>query len=336
MKYQTRKEVLEALGKAPKGAEREKILSVKENRDLLLSSGANVTLYTGEAVESASMEKMFANVYVGLIQRLNAKTGKPDGVGALGGLSERTDEQEFYNMSLEQRKQLIGQKDDVIRTPTGVALTTDINIIRLNNVLRETAEELGNLGIYDYKLNKDNMELVDMPEVKDDNFAVNIWNGKGNVWCITPYCHVLKTDEKMLDTLSKNSENAANHEQNSEAAQFSKIKLFDALKSFGNFSGTDKLEDGRNAKSDYRYPHEWLASWALAAKLLNYDNDKVLKLYQEVQRKTSWKISFKSAAQKMGKDLSFVAQTLKIDTKTVEAMEKFLPPTAVKNFSKIY
>ena len=100
MKYQTRKEVLEALGKAPKGAEREKILSVKENRDLLLSSGANVTLYAGEVIDADSMEKMLENVYVGLIQRLNAKTGKPDGVGALGGLSERTDDPKLYLRSL--------------------------------------------------------------------------------------------------------------------------------------------------------------------------------------------------------------------------------------------
>ena len=334
MRYQTRKEVLEALGKAPKGLEREKILAINENRNLLLSSGANVTLYSGEVAQGNTLEQMLDNVYVGLINRLNAKTGNPDGMGALGGLSERTGEQDFQNMSLEQRQQLVGVKDDVIKVGNDVVLTTDINTIRINNVLRETSEELGNLGIYDYRLSKENMELVEMQGVKDDNFAINIWNGKGDVWCITPYCHILRTDEKMLDRLSENSANVANHEQNSEAAKFSKVKLFDALRSFGNFSGQHKLEDGRNAKTDYRYPHEWLASWALASKLLQYDDEKMLKLYQEVQAKTPWKISFKSAAKKMGKDLTFVAQTLGMNLKTIETMEKTLAPSVTKTIYK--
>ena len=63
-----------------------------------------------------------------------------------------------------------------------------------------------------------------MSKVKDDNFAINLWNGKGDVWCITPYCHTLKTSEETLDMLSKRSQDIHTHEQNSEAAVYKKIK----------------------------------------------------------------------------------------------------------------
>lgn len=318
----TRKDIINKLRSAKKGSEREQILSIGKNRELLNSSGANVTLYSGEVTPQKSPLKELDNIYIGVIQRLNARTSAPDGIGALGGLSERTNEEYFANLSAEEKLALFGQKDDVILKDNKPVLTDDINIIRRNNVLRETREELGNLGIYDFEINPDNITLIDMPNVKDDNYAINIWNGEGDVWCITPYCHVMKTSEQTLDTLSKRSEDIHLHEQHSEAARFKKIKLTQALRSFGNMSGSHKLEDGRNANSDYRYPHEWLTTWALAAKLLNHDEGKIVQLYKEIQAQTGWKISFKRAAEKMGKDLSFIANTLKISVKAVETMEQ--------------
>ncbi len=323
MIYKTKKELLTALSQASKGTERADILSVRQNRDLIKSSGANVTLYSGDTKEAVSPLKELEDIYIGVIQRLNAKTGKPDGIGALGGLSERTNEDDFMRLSTIQKSFLTKTKDDVISTPNGIILTKDINLIARNNVLRETREELGNLGIYDFKFNPEDMRLIDMPEIKDDNFAINIWDGKGDVYCITPYCHILKTSEKTLDMLEQRSADIHKHEQNPEAAKFVKIKLTQALRNFGNKSGTNKLEDGRNANSDYRYPHEWLASWALASELLNHDEEKIVKLYKEIQAQTPWKISFKNAAEKMGQDLNFVANVLKISPKAVEEMEKF-------------
>ena len=172
MIYKKRKELLKALSLASKGDERAQILSVPENRSLIKSSGANVTFYSGEPKPEKSVLKELENVYVGVIQRLNAKTGKPDGIGALGGLSERTNEDDFMRLSTSQKEALVGEKDDVISTPKGIILTKDINIIAKNNVMRETREELGNLGIYDFKFNPEDMHLVDMPEIKDDNFAI--------------------------------------------------------------------------------------------------------------------------------------------------------------------
>lgn len=326
MIYTNKEELLTALSLANKGNERAKILEIEQNRNLIQSSGANVTLYSGEIKTSPSSLKALENVHIGVIRRLNAKTGEPDGIGALGGLSERTNEAEFTAMSPKQRRALIGKKDDVIMSDNDAVLTFDINIIRLNNVIRETNEELGNLGIYDFKINPDDMQLIDMAKVKDDNFAINIWNGKGDVWCITPYCHILKTSQETLDMLENRSKDARHHEQNSEAANYTKIKLTQALKSFGNTSGKNKLEDGRNANTDYRYPHEWLASWALASKLLNNDEEKLINLYREIQAQTSWKISFKNAAKKMGQDLNFIADVLKVDAKTIEIMENTPSP----------
>lgn len=336
MIYTNKEELLTALSLANKGIERAKILQIEQNRNLIKSSGANVTLYSGEIKTSYSPLKALENVHIGVIRRLNAKTGEPDGIGALGGLSERTNEAEFTAMSPKQRRALIGKKDDVIMSDNDAVLTFDINIIRLNNVIRETNEELGNLGIYDFKINPYDMQLIDMAEVRDDNFAINIWNGKGDVWCITPYCHMLKTSQETLDMLEKRSKDVHQHEQNSEAANYTKIKLTHALKSFGNTSGKNKLEDGRNANTDYRYPHEWLASWALASKLLNNDEEKIINLYREIQSQTPWKISFNNAAKKMGTDLNFIAKTLKISPKAVEEMEKVSPPAISKNYFNSY
>ena len=323
MIYNSRTSLLKALANTEKGEKRSQILNIEQNRDLIKSSGANVTLYSGEPTVANSVMKELDNIYIGVINRLNAKTGKPDGIGALGGLSERTNEQEFATLTPTQKRALVGKKDDIIIINNEPVLTHDITIIAKNNVVRETNEELGNLGIYDFRFNSNDMCLVDMSKVKDDNFAINIWNGKGDVWCISPYCHTLKTSEETLDMLSKRSQDIHTHEQNSEAAVYNKIKLTKALISYGNTTGKDKLEDGRNAKTDYRYPHEWLVSWALASKLLNHDEEKMLKLYQELQSQTPWKISFNKASEKMGIDLKFVSDILKISLQTVEKMEKF-------------
>lgn len=323
MIYNTKKDLLKALAQAPKGEQRAKILNINENRNLLQSSGANVTLYAGKPKPAHTLIKTLDEIYLGVIHRLNAKTGYPDGIGALGGLSERTDEEYFHTLTEMQKLNLFGKKDDIIIQNNTPILINDIDLIRINNVLRETKEELGNLGIYDFKINPNDMHLIDMPDVKDDNFAINLWNGKSDVWCITPYCHILKTTEHTLDILEEHSENIHKHEQNPEAAKFSKIKLTQALKSFGNKSGIYKLEDGRNANTDYRYPHEWLVAWALTSDILNNNEEKLINLYKEIQAQTPWKISFKYAAEKMGKDLNFIAKVLKVSSKTIEEMEKF-------------
>ncbi len=325
MFFNSRQEVLQALRNAPKGQERLNILNQKHNRDFIKNSGANVTLVSGKISSGKTIKEQLRNLNLGLIARLNAKTGTPDGIGAMGGLAERTPEEEFYHLNQDERRQLVGLRDDVILQNDSPVLINDINLIRINNVLRETREELENLGITDFKLPAEKIKLINMPDIRDDNYAANIWNGKGNVWAITPYCHVLQCSAETLQTLAQRSQDIKQHQEHSEAAEFKIVPLFTALKSYGNHSGKNRLEDGRNAQTDYRYPHEWLAAWFIASAALNHDDNAVLCLMTELQQETPWNISFNAAAQKMGKDLAFIADVLKIDPQIVQKMEQISP-----------
>ncbi len=331
MIYNSSEELLEALGRLPKGAARAEVLDIPQNRNLIKSSGANVTFYSGELKDGTSIKEQLSNVYLGLIARTNSRSGKPDGIGALGGLSERTTSDEFNAMSEHEKFVAEKFRDDIIISEEKPVLSTDIDVIRTKNVMRETREELGNLGIYDYNLAVSSMTLIPMPEIKDDNYIINIWNGQGQAWAITPYCHTLKVRENILNNLVQRSQDVKQHEAHSEAASFIKLPLFQALKRYGNFGGTNKLEDGRNAASDYRYPHEWLAGWYIASQILKNDDNSLIKLMNELQSETPYKISFNQAAKKMGKDLDFVARTLNVKPETVAIMERARPMSLLSN-----
>ena len=313
-----REDALTKITKTPKGSERAKLLKDDDFRNLVLSSGANVTIYEGQIKEGASsIKEAISDVYIGLIQRKNKK-GNFDGLGALGGLAERTSLEEFNELSSSERRKLVGKKDDVILVDNFPLLTFDIDIIRKNNVMREMSEELADLGINDITINPSKMELTSMPNVKDDNFMINIWDGNGECYAITPYCHTYKDDTGLIDTIIKRS----NEQENGEVAEYKKVPLFEALKSYGNRGYTaHKLEDGRNAKKDYRYPHEYLASWALASKLLEHDEKKMEMLAIELQQETNHLISFKNIAKATSIKMEDIAKTLGLDIHTLEKME---------------
>lgn len=319
--YHSYNEVIEALRQAPKGQARAEIIADENNRSLVLSSGANVTLFSGVLREGGSMRERFGNVYVGLLERLNARTGEREGVGGLGGLSERTDIGEFSRLDLEQRLELMPFKDDIALDEFNYPyITRDMDIIRKNNVLRETAEEMGNLGIYDFKPDAEKLRLVEMPGVKDDNYLVNIWNGGGNVWAITPFSHYMKADESLLDQLHQNSLKNT-HEEHSEAKSYLKIPLFEALPRWGKHSGNKTSADSRDMAYDYRYPHEWLVSWKIASDMLNHNDSEMVRLMEEVQSSVAHRVSFQNAVMQMGQDLVWVAKVLGLQPGTVEKME---------------
>ena len=313
---------LSRIGSLPKGEERKKLLQDDAFRSLLLSSGANVTLYSGEVMnaenKSASLEQALSGVYVGLIQRRN-RFGKLDGLGALGGLAERTSDEEFNALDEAERLKLVEQKDDVILQSGRPVLTKNIDVIRQKNVLREMREELDDLGIQGIAIDPSKLELVPMPKVKDDNFLINIWGGTGPCFAITPYCHLYKDSEGLMDKIIANTK----EKEGGEATSYQKIPLFNALGAYGNKGSQDcQLEDGRSAVKDYRYPHEYLAVWALAAKLLNYDPQKMVALSEEVQSSVNHRISFVKLAETTGQTLSDLAHVLKLDSETLEQMEK--------------
>ena len=319
----TKEELLEQIAHTPKGAMREAILNNPQIRNTLLNSGANVTLYSGEIVNNApSIKKSLENVFVGLIQRKNKK-GNFDGLGALGGLAERTSSEYFNNLNPEEQFSLVGIKDDIILTDNIPTITTDINIIRQNNVLREMKEELQDIGILDITINPKDMELIPMPNVKDDNYIINIWDGTGECYAITPYCHILKDTNKIIDSIIEKSQ----EQDNGEVADYKKIKLFDALQAYGNIGKEHKLENGRDAQKDYRYPHEYIVTWALASKLMNGDENKMVQLAKEVQMHSSHPISFEKLARDTKQNLEDLAKTLGITEQTLTSMENICKQT---------
>ena len=311
-----REDALTKIAKTPKGNERTKLLMDDNFRALVLSSGANVTIYEGELKDASSIKDAISDIYIGLIQRKNKK-GNFDGLGALGGLAERTSLEEFNKLSSSERRLLIGKKDDIILIDNVPSLTFDMDIIRKNNVMREMSEELADIGINDITINPSNMELVYMPKVKDDNYMINIWDGRGECFAITPYCHLYKDDSGLIDTIIKR----ANEQEHGEVAEYKKVSLFEALKAYGNIGSKHTLEDGRDAIKDYRYPHEYLASWALASKLLDNDEEKLVKLANEVQISSSHLISFERIAKDTKQSLFDVAKILNISLETLEKME---------------
>ncbi|MBQ8750129.1 MAG: hypothetical protein IJZ30_00635 [Alphaproteobacteria bacterium] len=312
-----REDALTKIAKTPKGNKRAKLLMDDNFRALVLSSGANVTIYEGELKDASSIKDAISDIYIGLIQRKNKK-GNFDGLGALGGLAERTSLEEFNKLTSSERRLLIGKKDDIILEDNIPVLIFDMNIIRKNNVMREMSEELADIGITDITINPSNMELVYMPKVKDDNYMINIWDGRGECFAITPYCHLYKDDSGLIDTIIKR----ANEQEHGEVAEYKKVSLFEALKAYGNKGQKHTLEDGRDAIKDYRYPHEHLASWALASKLLDNNGDRLLELAVEVQKSANHLISFERIARDTTLELSDVAKVLNISPSALEKMEK--------------
>lgn len=334
MKY-SRAYILSLIASTPKGAERAKLLENETFRNLVLNSGANVTIYTGDVKRDAeTVTQRLNDVCIGLIQRKN-RSGNFDGLGALGGLAERTNIEYFESLNTEEKIKLVSIKDDVIIADGKPLLITDIDVIRKNNVLREMREELANLGIQNIRLNPQNLELISMPKVKDDNYMINIWDGNGECYAVNPYCHVYKDTLGIVDSIVQN----ASEQIGGEASEYKKIPIIEALTAYGNMDSEQTLENGRSATKDYRYPHEYLACWALASKLLNGDDEKMVQLAMIVQRKCEHPISFAKIAVDTSQCMEDVADVLKIKPETLEKMEKcaqniYKTKSATQNFNR--
>ena len=314
----TNEDALSLIASTPKGEKRAKLLQDDKFRSTVLSSGANVTIYTGEVVPNAeSAIQALKDIYIGLIQRKN-RHGNFDGLGALGGLAERTNKEKFDSLTEQEKMELVSVKDDVILVGNTPSLIFDIDIIRKNNVLREMSEELDNLGISNVRINPDELELISMPKVKDDNYMINIWDGVGECYAISPYCHIYKDNYGIIDSISQN----AKEQIGGEASEYKKLPLIDALGAYGNNSEEHCLEDGRNATKDYRYPHEYLAAWALASKLLEHNDEKMVQLAMSVQKKNKHPISFAKIASATSQTMSDMAAVLHIKPETLQKMEE--------------
>lgn len=322
-----KEEVLKKIALTPKGREREKLLADDNIRNCVLSSGANVTLYCGELKEKPeNAVDEISEIYVGLILRRNKK-GNFDGLGALGGLAERTDKQKFTRLAEDEKLELVGKKDDVVLVGGKAILIDDIDVICKNNVLRELKEELFDLGIKDIKIDKEKLELIKLCNVKDDNYITNIWEGSGECYAISPYCHVYKDDEGIIDKIC----DKGCAKEGGEVNGYKKIPLFEALKCFGNYSNAEfTLEDGRDAKNDYRYAHEYLALWGFTSRILG-DDEKLMELALCVQEDTKHRISFREVAKHTKQSIEDVALSLNVDMQTLLCIENGLHKVYKKN-----
>ncbi len=313
-----RNEALLKIALTSKGIKRATLLEDETIRNAVLSSGANVTIYEGDISIGKSIKEMLSNVYIGLIQRKN-RYGNFDGLGALGGLAERTNIDDFSNMTSSERRKLVGYKDDVILVDNIPTLVFDMDIIRKNNVMREMSEELSDLGITNITINPQNMVLIEMPKVKDDNYMINIWDGNGECFAITPYCHIYKDDSHIIDKIIEKSD----EQEHGEVAEYKKIPLFEALKAYGNIGNKlCSLEDGRDGRKDYRYPHEYLAVWALCAKLLEHDEKKMIQLATELQKETNHLISFEKLAKATSQKIADIADIIGVSSDAIYHMDK--------------
>lgn len=313
----TQQEALARLAALPAGQARAKLLSISSIRNAVLNSGANVTFYTGQVKGGmASVLESLENVYIGLNQRKNRR-GELDGLGAFGGLAERTKREEFEAMGKSERMALVKTKDDVEIVDGEPVLLTDMDKIRVNNVLRELREELLDLGITHISINPAELVLIPMPHVKDDNYIINKWDGNGVAYAVSPYGHLYKDNRGLIDSIMA----VAGEKEGGELKEFKKVKLIDALVAWGNHDAIS-LEDGRSATRDYRYPHEYLVPWALASMLLGYDSQKMKQLALEVQAGCDHLISFAEIARATKQTMKDVADILHLPVAVLKEIEK--------------
>ena len=180
-------------------------------------------------------------------------------------------------------------------------------------------EELADLGLQGVTINPERMKLIPMPKVKDDNYLINIWDGKGECFAVTPYCHTYKDEENLIMRLSV----AAQEHEGGEATSYKRVPLFEALAAYGHPAEEGAaLEDGRSALKDYRYPHEYLTAWALASELLEYSPEKMTVLADEVQKASEHQISFARLAKATGQSMNDLAEILHLNPGTLSKMEQ--------------
>ncbi len=320
----TTQDILSLIAQTPKGAERKKI--VNQYRDKISITGGFCVLYATQSVRGKTAKETLSHTYVGAIERTSARTGTPDGLGNLGGLGE------YATPEIVAREGInaVGKYDNVgINVNGTVEIIHDINLIARNNAAREAKEELQNLGISDYKLPKMALERVDLPGVTDDNFIINRWNGTGAAYAVTPSGHILDVGEQLLDRLTSQSENDP-YELGEEAKGFRKMPIFEALKHWGKklpVNAPNRSEDGRDLTYDYRYPHEYLLTWKIAAKVLGGKENDIIRLGKEVQMQTAHLIDLKDVARQMDVPLKNLGMIIGLSEKGVEKLIKTMEST---------
>lgn len=252
--FESKKQVIETLSHLPKGEARRHLLDTTNAVDFIASIGSNITLYQGKPTSGDDFQTQLTSVHVILIQRCHPN-GTADGIGAFGGLSECIEAQTFDALSPDEKQKCVGKWDNVVFENGQPTRITDIRQISINNVKREVQEELGNIGIHSAQLLWDKMVYLPF-RPQDDNYLINRWESGERVCVVRPRCYVLEISANLSDYLITKS-NQGIREVDTELSGLKRYALTDVL-----------FRAGQSPVSDYRYPHEWLAGWFLAARLV--------------------------------------------------------------------
>ncbi len=252
--FKTKEEVIGALSELPAGESRRRFLDETNAADFLTAIGSNVTLYHGKPTTGKTFSEQLAPVSIVVIER-RLPNGERDGIGALGGLSECIESADYNRLSDAEKRQLVGIWDNVVLQNNQPTLITDKKTISVNNVKRELSEELGNIGISNIVLPWEKMKRLPF-EPYDSDFLIHRWEKGNRVSIVRPQCYGMEIPEQTADYLIAKS-NQGIRQTDTELFGLQKIPLIEAMK-----------RGGQSKDKDYRYPHEWLSSWFLAAQMV--------------------------------------------------------------------
>ncbi len=257
--------------------ERTKVLSLPQNRKLVLSFGISLLLISDD---QTSLE----NTKIGLIYRKQSQKNIPDGIGPLGGIAEIITKENFLQLDVAEKNKLIGLKDNVTKNKNGkIILIKNKKLILSNNIAREVKEELNDIGVKPPDLDFSKIKLINMPKIKDDSYIINVWNGQKpitEVFAINPKCAKLYLEESILDNIIKNIKKPKKY---GEVITFFKMPLIDALYRYGKMGGSFQDKYGFDMTYNFRYPHEYLVLWQEAAEKLNYNQKNIEKLILKIK-----------------------------------------------------
>ena len=156
-------------------------------------------------------------------------------------------------------------------------------------------EEARDAGITLPQIDISNAVEVNYGNIRDDNFIINIWDGTGIAYAVTPKTFLLELPEETIDSFINTSGGISN----GEIEKPLKMPLLDVLGRFGRCGGKYQSEDKRDMSNDFRYPHSHLAPWKLASMLLNKNPRKMIELSKQIAARIPHQFSFELIASKM-------------------------------------